>query len=547
LENIADRLPQEAYEALFFVASGFSVDDVLAEVATDIPPQIDTTDFQSALETPDSRRRFYVVDDDLELAAILNAPLELWRVFLHPTQRKLVEKDWNGPVRVTGGAGTGKTVVAIHRAKWLVEHVFTRPEDRVLVTTFSRNLAADLRDNLSRICSQITLDRIEVVNLDKWTSDFLRKHGSTFRIIYGEDRNQYWSKAIALAPSEIDLPQSFFREEWDHVIQPQGISTEDQYLRAQRIGRGIRLSRGQRKAIWPVFLEYRTQLTSHKSCEGDDAFRAARDLLVQLGNILPYRSIVVDEAQDFGEQAYNLIRQLVPGGDQRNNLFIVGDAHQRIYRSKVVLSKCGINIAGRGRTLRINYRTTDEIRKWSAAVLQGVSIDDLDDGLVSEKGYKSLLHGTSPSILSANSYEEEIGLITTFIRTREGFGDSLNSICLVTLTNDMAERYAEALRHQGILTYRIRRSATEDRNVPGVRLATMHRVKGLEFDRVIIAGMNSDSDINRNIDNITSDPAIRQQYELQQRCLLYVAATRAKREVVITYSGQQSPYIPTQL
>jgi superfamily I DNA/RNA helicase len=544
LDRLADRLPQEAYEALFFVASGFSVDEVLTDMAARVPLQVDTTDFRAALGTPDSRRRFHVVEDDLELMEILNAPLDRWRIFLHPTQRRLVENDWNGPVRVTGGAGTGKTVVAIHRAKWLAEHIFTKPEDKVLVTTFSRNLAADLRDNLARLCSKDTLDRIEVVNLDKWASDFLRKHGFGYRVVYGEELNRHWGKALALAATEFDLPQSFYREEWGHVIQAQGLTNIDQYLRASRIGRGIRLSRSQRKAIWSVFEEYRTQLNDHMLCEIDDAYRAACDLLVQLGNVLPYRSVVVDEGQDFGEQAYRLIRQLLPGIDLHNDLFIVGDAHQRIYRSKVVLSKCGVNVAGRGRTLRINYRTTDEIRKWASEILQGVAVDDLDGGIEVEKGYKALLRGERPNVRAAKSYDDEIELITKFVRERVGDGEDLRSICLVTLTNDMADRYAEALRRNGIETYRIKRSATDDRRVQGVRLATMHRVKGLEFDRVIIAGLNHDTDMHRSIDDSTCDAAVKQEMELQRRCLLYVAATRAKKEVVFTYSGRPSKYVP---
>jgi len=174
LDEIADKLPQEAYEALFFLAAGYSLEEVFQEIeGVDDEQPVDVNDFDTALFNPDSRRRFYIVEDELELAAILNAPLEKWRVFLHPSQQKLVERNWNGPVRVLGGAGTGKTVAAIHRAKWLAQNAFHGGKDRILFTTFTRNLAADIQDNLAKICPKDTLRKIEVINLDRWVFGFL--------------------------------------------------------------------------------------------------------------------------------------------------------------------------------------------------------------------------------------------------------------------------------------------------------------------------------------------------------------------------------------
>ena len=273
-----------------------------------------------------------------------------------------MKKEWNGPVRVLGGAGTSKTVVAMHRARWLAQHVFKKENDRVLFTTFTRNLAADIRKNLTNICKPEVMRRIEVVNLDKWASDFLRKGGYDYKIDYGRLSGPLWKRALDTAPSDLSFETSFYREEWDRVIQPQAVTSLDAYFKAVRVGRGTRLSRKARKAIWPVFEEYRILLNEHGLREADDALRDARLLLKNKNKVFPYQSIVVDEAQDMGAQAFKLIRQMLPGpGDGRkNDLFIVGDAHQRIYRHKVILGRCGINIIGRGRKLRINYRTTDE-------------------------------------------------------------------------------------------------------------------------------------------------------------------------------------------
>ena len=235
------------------------------------PQQINTDDYDKALDNLDSRRRFYVVEDDLEMAAILNAPLEKWRVFLHPSQRKVVERNWNGPVRVIGGAGTGKTVAAMHRAKWLAQNVFTGPNDRILFTTFTRNLAADIRENLTKICPDDVLRRIDVVNLDKWVSDFLRRNGYGHEIDYGPRINPLWKKAVDLAPKEVGLDSSFYREEWELIIQPQEITTSEEYIKAPRLGRGTKLDRKVRRAIWTVFEEYRLLLNEHGLKEGDDA------------------------------------------------------------------------------------------------------------------------------------------------------------------------------------------------------------------------------------------------------------------------------------
>ena len=544
LDRVADKFPQEASEALYLLAAGYSVEETLRELEkSEVPATIDTDDFEKALENADSKRRFFVVDDELELAAILNAPLEKWRVFLHPSQRKLVERNWNGPVRVLGGAGTGKTVAAMHRAKWLAQNVFTGGNDRILFTTFTRNLAADIRENLAKIFADEALGRIEVVNLDKWVSDFLRRNGYSSEIDYGKRTGPLWQRALDFAPPESGLAPSFYREEWERIIQPQGVSSLEEYMKAPRVGRGVRVSRSSRKAIWPVFEEYRLQLNEHGLKEADDAMRDARLLLHSKGDILPYRTIIVDEAQDMGVQAFKLIRQMIPGGDRENDLFIVGDAHQRIYRHKVVLGQCGINIRGRSKKLRINYRTTEETRKWAVSLLTGISIDDLDGGQDDQKDYKSLLHGIVPEVRYFGSFREEIDFIVKYLQGIQQKEGSLIDVCLVARTHDLLKQYEASLREKGMEIYFIRRSEAEDRRVPGLRLATMHRVKGLEFDRVIIAAVNEGVVPYEGSGSDSVDPVVQRESEVRERALLYVAATRAKKEVLVTSFGRVSMFL----
>ncbi|GAB6905090.1 UvrD/REP helicase [Desulfosarcina cetonica] len=542
LDRLAGQIPQEAYESLFFIASGYSLEDVFQEIeASEAKKPVDTEDFGAALENPDSRRRFYVVEDDLELAAMLNAPLEKWRVFLHPSQQKLVERSWNGPVRVLGGAGTGKTVAAIHRAKWLAQHLFNDENDRILFTTFTRNLAADIQDNLSKICSKDVLRRIEVANLDRWVATFLRRNGYEYEIDYGNRTDQLWKQAVDMAPDGLNLEPSFYREEWERVVQPQAISSANEYMQASRIGRGIRLNRKARKSVWSVFEEYWALLNENGLREPADAMQDARLLLANKNEDLPYRAIVVDEAQDMGIQAFSLIRQMVPEG--KNDLFIVGDAHQRIYRHKVVLGQCGINIVGRSRKLKINYRTTDETRAWAISLLKGLSIDDLDGGTDDQKGYKSLLHGVYPEVKIFSGFKEEVDFIADYLNTIKTDTGVLNGICLVARTNNLLMQYQNSLKEKDIDVYMVKRSEAEDRQAPGVRLGTMHRVKGLEFDHVIIAGVNDGIIPLESIGARSSDPTVKVDSEISERALLYVSATRAKKAVVVTAFGKASRFI----
>lgn len=545
LDRATQQLPIEAHEALTALAAGYTLDEVLRQYDRSIEDEhhVDTDDYQKALDNPDSKRRFFVVEDDLVLQEILEAPLEKWRVFLHPSQRSLVEREWNGPVRVLGGAGTGKTVVAIHRAKYLVEKVFTEEHDKILFTTFTRNLAADIKENLAKICPDKFMRRIEVVNLDRWVLSFLKKNDYNYDIDYGERTKPLWEKALTLAPSELELDNSFYREEWERVIQPQAITTFAEYMKAPRVGRGVRLSRQDRKLIWSVFEEYRVSLNENNLREVDDAMRDASALIKEKGNILPYRAVIVDEAQDMGAQAFKLIREIA-GEEHKNDLFIVGDAHQRIYRHKVVLGRCGIKIIGRSSKLRVNYRTTEENRRWAVNLLEGVRFDDLDGGLDSQKGYTSLLHGVEPKVEHLSSFQAEIEYISFYLKQlQQETGNMLREVCLVARTNDLLKQYEGALKAKGFDTYFVRRSEADDRRKEGVRLATMHRVKGLEFDRVIIAGVN-DGMVPLVVEwNHSNDKVIQEELENQEKALLYVAATRAKKEVVVTSFGKASPFL----
>ena len=427
LDGMQPRLPLEAYEALFLYLAGESYEDLVREREAPQEP-VDTRDFAAALSRDDSRGRFVVVEDELELEAMLNAPLERWRVFLHPSQRRLVERPWNGPARVLGAAGTGKTVVAMHRARWLARNLPGR--GRILFTTFTKNLAADIKHNLGAICKPEELARIEVTNLDHWVVGFLRGRRYEFRIRY-ERVHEAWQRALDLKPTDLDVTDAFYDDEWEQVIQAHGVTTLDEYLHVSRAGRGTRLNRAARAKVWRVLEEYRTQLAERGVKEVDDAYRDAAAFLQNDRGTLDYVAVVVDEAQDMGAQAYRLIRHIVPAG--ANDLFVVGDGHQRIYgRNKVVLGRCGIDVRGRSRKLRLNYRTTEETRCWAARLLAGRAIDDLDGGSDDDKGITSLTRGPEPLLRNFESREEQSAFIVAYlkqVKTEEGaFPISRNSV-----------------------------------------------------------------------------------------------------------------------
>ncbi len=539
VDRIIDKLPEEAADAILLLAAGYSIDDVLDLQDKKSDRAINTEDFDAALETDDSKRRFYIVEDDAELEEMLAAPLEKWRVFLHPTQRRLVERDWNGAVRVLGGAGTGKTVVAMHRAKWLAENRFTKPTDRIFFTTYTRNLAIDIENNLSKICSPEIMSRIKVENIDSWVINFLKQEGIKARIVYDKDLDELWQQAYTLAP---EFSLAFYQDEWREVIQPYNVKTLKEYLKAPRVGRGTRLNRAKKAQIWNVFSEFNSLLQEKGWKDRQTAIRDACSLLKnKQGETLPFKAVIVDEAQDMGTEAFSLLRAMLPS--DKNDLFIVGDPHQRIYQHKVTLSHSGIEIRGRSRRLRLNYRTTDEIRKWASQVLAGSKFDDLDGGKNDLSDYRSLLHGQEPTIKGFKTFDEEVQYLAEQLKRIEQQEKTLSSSCLMLRTRSLIKSYSQALNNLGIRTCQIHRSQADDLTTPGLRLATMHRVKGLQFEYVLLAGLTIDELPPKRILDRLSDNRARLSLIERDRCLLHVAATRAKKEVLVTYYGQPSELI----
>ena len=570
LEASEDNLDSLTFQVLYGLAAGYSDEDirvqtgVMRETGDSAPVSIEDMDFSRMIETDESRQTIFISDPEnqTELRRFLEGSLDGWRVFLHPEQRKIAYRDYNGPAMVRGGAGTGKTVVAMHRAKYLADQVTQnqdRARQRILFTTFTTSLAHDIKENLKTLCPEYLdgpVPLIEVVNLDRWVSQFLKRKNFKREVAFFGESHERLEEIWETVFSEHEIPEglteSFVKAEWKQIIQAKGLLDRQAYLMASRVGRGTALNRRKRAALWKLFESYRIYMLDEGLVEPDDAYREAVEIIKAEGPGLPYFSVVVDEAQDMGEQAFRLLRQIIPENPEndRNSLFIAGDAHQRIYGRKASMSSCGINIRGRSRRLRLNYRTTGEIRKWAVSVLEGVDVDDLDDGIDTLKGYVSLLHGSSPELAEYACESEELDGLEKWVHDlTDGQTDGqtegqteLSDIAVLCANNRNVDRVAQRLKEAGIDT-RVLGSGYDDRKNAGVRVATMYRAKGLEFFAVAIPFMSDTVFPSPKMLHNAVDDADREDIVIRSRSLLHVAATRAKKALRVSWSGEPSKTI----
>lgn len=561
LEGMEDRFDPTTFQVLYGLAAGYTDEEVYALIGvtpSKAPEQAKPADvtFGKLIETDESRQTIFIPENEAELRRFFEGGLEGWRVFLHPEQRKIAYRDVKGAVMVRGGAGTGKTVVAMHRAKHLADRIRNDPNrvgQRVLVTTFTTNLAHDIEANLKTLCPEHlegNPPRIEVINLDRWVSQFLKRKNFARRVAYfGEDRNRLddlWSEVFQDHPLPDGLSEPFVKAEWAQIVQAKGVIDRNAYLKVSRSGRGTPLDRKKRAALWDIFADYRARVISSGLVEPDDAYREATEILASEAPNLPYAAVVVDEAQDMGELAFRLIRAIMPENSTRDPdaIFIVGDAHQRIYGRKASMSACGINVRGRSHRLKLNYRTTHEIRAWAVSVLEGISVDDLDEGADTLQGYISLVRGPKPELVACRSEIEELDGLGAWVRDLAKGGTSLSDIGILCSTRAGTERVRESLSAAGTPVVMLQAGAADDRSTAGVRVATMHRAKGLEFVAVAIPFMSEGTFPPPVAVNAAVDEADKADTINQFRSLLHVAATRAKTALRVSWSGKGTRLIP---
>lgn len=553
LLTVAEELPGVQGNAVLDLAAGRGVDEVWADLIAEVESNIDTGDLLGALDRPQSRLVF--TDGSIEeLRAALESDLKAWRIWLHPLQRRLAyHNGWKGPYRVTGGAGTGKTVTAIHRARHLAQRLDEEASDaKVLFTTFTRNLAQNIESQLTELAGpELMRRRVDVVNIDSLAQRVLRI-GDGARLTLRKDDDpgvlQAWETARAAAAEEWDI--SFLQSEWNEVVLAQGIEERAEYLTVSRSGRGRRISRLQRADLWAVFERFTQLLNAQNLITFTRAAARAATIAAQLnpheapvfdsgirrGALPKYRYVVVDEAQDLHPAHWRLIRALVP--HDSDDLFIVGDAHQRIYGKPIVLSRYGIETRGRSRRLTVNYRTSREILDWSLKVAYGHAVDDLEGDTESLAGARSAFRGPVPEARGFDSSRQEHSALIDKLQSWRRDGVTWSQMAVVTRSNRRVADLADTLSTGGVPAAEV--GAGTDENALGevVRVMTMHRAKGLEYRAVAIVGVSQRELPPRGVREL-KEPE-REVAWARERGLVYVAGSRAREYLYISWAGERS-------
>lgn len=541
LEAILGVLPPVQADALILLTGDESADVLYGQIAGDvIPGRIDVGDVAAAVSAPASRHTFHVVADEAELQGMLAQPLAQWRTYLHHTQHDAAyRRSYSGPARVTGGAGTGKTVVAVHRAVHLAGRVDARDGKPILFTTFTKNLAQSIERDLRALGGSEVLDVIDVLTVDNLAHRIVTSaEGRAPGIMLDDNAREAWTRIVD--EQGIEWPPDFLKAELEQVVLAQGLGSRSEYFAAARTGRGVRLDRRGRASVWRAIEAFLTELTARNRRTYLQLAQTAAGYLEGRG-VKPYAHILVDEAQDLHETQWRMLRAAVD--EQPDDLFIVGDSHQRIYDRNTSLSKVGIKIVGRSSRLRINYRTTHEILRWALALLGDASFDDLDDGLVrrDRASYHSFLHGPPPTMVGAHSKHDELHALTTQVAEWVSGGVPTDEIAVAARSHAALVPVDRALRDAGLgITSLGNELPTGD----GVRLGTMHRLKGLEFRCVALIDLDDDSLplrwalTDRRGDEVQHGADLR-----RERCTAYVAATRARDDLWVGWSGRPSRFL----
>jgi hypothetical protein len=527
LEALEPLLPPTQYEPLAALARGESMTGAWRELencrplAAD-PEPINLEDFGAALQRSPDRAVF--TDSPRELNRVLDAPG--WCVFLRPPQYRMAYwESYQQPTLVTGGAGTGKTLVALHRSAYLAR----RGTGQILLVTFSQGLSSELAARLDLLVEdEVTRKRIEVGNVDRLAHRIVSEaEGRPPSLVGATELTALWEE------TETGHSPAFLLREWEQVVLAQNLQTLDEYLSAPRPSRSVELTDEERTAVWHAIEHVTEQLRERGKRTLLQLASEASVLLGQTtGDLLeetepkrePYRHIVVDEAQDLHPAQWRLLRAAVPHA--RDDLFIVGDPHQRIFDTRVTLSAVGIDAIQQ--RLQVSYRLPQEILSWGVRLRGGGPADGLVSGVQELYGLRAMRHGPRPMVRAYDSPEGELtGLIAQVGQwVRDGVPPQ--EIAVAARTAGLVRNARAALRELG------------------VRVTTLHGMKGLEFRRVAVIGVTDG--IVPDPDALTpvgEDPAARAHDLQRERGLLYVACTRARELLYVSHSGRASPFLPT--
>ncbi|PTY02372.1 DNA helicase [Verrucomicrobia bacterium LW23] len=536
---VAGRLPAEAGEALLELATG----------GKPKPAAVTTGDGGNPFDHPDAQRRFRVMANVEELQRALEFPWDKWSVFLHPDQRQSVEREYRGPARVSGSAGTGKTIVALHRTVWLAR---SHPEARVLLTTFSPVLAEALRVRVRRLVSNEPrlAERIDVEALDSVGTRLYRAHcaqGRAVALADASDIGGLIAEAIAAAgppPGGRRFTPRFLAGEWEGVVDAWQLDTWEGYRDVPRLGRRTRLSEAQRRYLWGVFAVVRAAVAARGLVTQAEIFTRVAPVIREAAHPV-YDFAVVDEAQDMGVAQLRFLAALARRPDA---LFFTGDQGQRIFQQPFSWAKLGVDLRGRSRTLRVNYRTSHQIRTQADRLL-GDEVTEMD-GDAEKRDAISVFNGPAPEIQSFADEDEEIAAVAAWLRKHSEGAEGAEAVpgippheFAIFVRSEAELPRAEAAAQAAELPAHILTAGSEATPAGAITLSTMHLAKGLEFRAVAVMACDDEIiPLQERIESIAEEADLEEVYNTE-RHLLYVACTRARDHLLVSGTRPLSEFL----
>ena len=572
LDGVLAGAPLLTKDVLLALADGMDVARVRERITAPVRVELDE-DSRGDLGSAMARSRVTTHDDDIR-SVLEQGDFRDWKVYLHPTQQALTRREFNGPARVSGGPGTGKTIVALHRVRYLAERLPPGRDRPILLTTFTKNLTTDLRARLSSLMGPELMARVDIAHIDQVVARVLsERRGSTSKERVDNDVALEVMREVVAELDETRWTPEFLLEEWDQVVLAQSLGSRRAYFAARRSGRGRSLTRPERAQVWKLLERFTARMdeesreTWGQVAELAARFETERDAQVRgKGPVVAaessearyrqhrFRHVVVDEGQDLGAAHWRMLRAMVEPG--HNDMFIAADTHQRIYDQRVTLGALGIHIRGRSARLTLNYRSTREIIAGAVGMVDGQRYDDLDEGKESLAGYRSVLRGPEPEFVGCASWEEELARLAETLKVwREeiasggGNGglrrDPGGSVAVCAPNGNMVGQVMRYLtREAGISVSPLEKNGPKGNGE--VHVGTMHRFKGLEYQRLAVVGVR-DGLVPRTavIERYRqSDPARLEREEQKARSLLFMAATRARDVLRVSWHGEPSPYLP---
>ncbi len=517
---LADHLPGEAAEALLQLATGGR-----PAVSPPAGPGAQTGAALSPFDHPDAQRRFRVMNNVEELERALAYPWEKWTIFLHPEQRHWVEREYSGPTRVSGSAGTGKTIVALHRAVFLAR---ANPDARVLLTTFSEALANALQTRIRRLIHNEPrlAERLEVHAINDIGRRLYESHFGSPGMASCDVIRQLLSEAAGEADG-LKFSPRFLLAEWEDVVDAWQLDSWEAYRDVRRLGRKTRLPEQQRVLLWSIFDRVRSRLKARNLITYPGLFSR---LAVELPGRKhpPFEFTVIDEAQDVSVSQLRFLAAL--GGERPNDLFFAGDLGQRIFQQPFSWKSVGVDIRGRSRTLHTNYRTSHQIRMQADRLL-APELSDVDGNTEKREGTVSVFNGPPPTILVSDSKEEEIQTVGAWLRNLGKEGILPHEMGVFVRSAAEMNRACEAVNEAGF-PFKTLDEHIETTN-GHVSICTMHLAKGLEFRAVTVMACDDEViPLQERIETVADDADLEEVYNTE-RHLLYVACTRARDRLLV--------------